>query len=252
VFGAHVTIVKGNTAVGSGHAGFALVGADVTSNTLTGNVARAKTVNGFLLTDGAHGNTLVGNKAESNGDGDGDGTDYTDAGFLVWDGNANALTGNTATDNDGPGFYTMGSHNTLDANTATGNFMWGFMVYGNGVPGYTSGNVLRKNVATENNDGFLVWDGATATVLDRNIANNNTVTGFAAWNVSGNTWTRNTAKGNATYGFILATWGAFCSGNMLDGNVGAGNGVLDAYDMNPVGQNVWTSNQFGTSSPPTL
>ena len=124
-FGAYGTTVKGNTATGSGHVGFALVGADVTGNVLDGNTAYANTVNGFLLTEGAHENTLVGNQANNNGDGDKSGDDFTDAGFLVWDGWANTFNGNTAANNDGPGFYVMGSHNTLNANKATSNFMWG-------------------------------------------------------------------------------------------------------------------------------
>ncbi len=195
-------------------------GVEVTSssggNTLMDNVANGNIDFGFIVSSTSNGNFLKDNTANNE-----------PTGFAVFD-----STGNTLVDNKGnadlPGgafFIAGGGTNTVTDNTAT-NSNVGFQVSS------STGNIVANNFATGNFFGFA----------------------FTQTPTTGNMISGNTANGNIAFitpsGQILAGDGflivAGPTGNTFTQNSACGNATIDAFQAIP-GSNTFIANSFCTT-----
>ena len=103
----------------------------------------------------------------------------------------------------------------------------------------------KSNTANGNGGGIQIMLGSNSNTIRYNVANRSTVDGLTIYMSDGNTFTDNTVNSNGKFGFVLFGGSSF---NTLTGNVGRNNGSFDAYDEGSGTGNVWTSNNFGTTS----
>jgi parallel beta-helix repeat protein len=188
-------------------------------------------------------------------------------GFDAFNASANLIAGNTAS-NDLAGFF-LGDNvkgNTLEANTATSNRAYGYVLTGrasdnvlvgnvatdNGYSGFelasvkaVTGTHLDDNTATGSPYGFLLWGGATDNSLTNNTATANLNGGFALAGASSNHLVGNNGSANLRFGFAVT---ADAASNTLSENVACNNPVWDAIQLEPNLGNVWTDNEFCTTS----
>lgn len=156
------------------------------------------------------------------------------------------LKDNRAVNNTNEGFILTGVSNqgksTWKDNVATGNGSDGFRLE------YGSGNRLIKNVATGNEEaGFAIASGSDGNKLSGNTAMVNDV-GILVSSTE-NSVRKNVANGNYVYGIQLEDPGA---GNVVDGNVSAGSGDADLAENDECVGNVWSDNDFGSSTHPCI
>jgi len=162
------------------------------------------------------------------------------------------LVGNTATANEGNGFYADGSGGNLfrdniafDNIIGTGfafldssndNLLKDSIAFGNGGNGANvyrgDGNRFRGNVMYSNGAFGFAIDRADGSLLVNNVARGNTNAGFISTNSRGSRLVENVARGNSGAGFEL---GEGARGTHLVGNVARGNHwgfSLDRADEN--------------------
>ena len=163
-------------------------------------------------------------------------TGATIAGFYIYQGSFNSLTGNNATFNGAYGFAVDASFgNILVGNVAISNGQ-GFLV------DLSNNNTLVNNKATSNQYGFNV-NTSSFNVLSVNTANASTQTGFILESASYNIITDNTGNTNGPYGFYID---GSSIGNVVVGNAAKGNSVLNADNL------AGTANNFHTSLNPVI
>lgn len=164
--------------------GFNLVSSNV--NTLRDNVANGNSDGGFFVTS-SNGNFLKDNTANNE-----------HIGFGVFDSSGNTLADNKGNNDLLGGAFIIagGGNNTVTDSTAT-NSRVGFLV------STSTANTLSNNTATGNIIGFAFQAAATGNMITGNTANGNIAGpggggfGFDIADVSGNTFTQNSACGNA-------------------------------------------------------
>lgn len=176
-------------------------------------------VNGFKL-QGATGSILVGNTATAN----------EGNGFYAADGSeANVFRENVSFDNvvgHGFAFEYAADHNLLSDSSAYGND-------GNGVQVYRArGNEFRGDVVHDNSANGFGLDRADGSRLIDNVARGSGASGFSAFTSSNMTMRGNSAIGNY-YGFSLGRADEnFLANNTARGNVDNGFGLCQSSSGN--------------------
>jgi parallel beta-helix repeat protein len=115
-----------------------------------------------------------------------------------------------------------------------------------------SGHRVRSNqVVASGRDGISLFARVSNTTVEGNVVRNNGRHGINVQNGStGNLVQANQAIGNAQNGILVAG-----QNNRIAGNTAFSNGATDARDANPGGTcdaNTWSTNTFGTASPPCV
>jgi parallel beta-helix repeat protein len=152
----------------------------------------------------------------------------------------NVVLNNTALRNSSGFILDNAVSNELRLNTASLNDSYGFLLIRGG-----NNNVLESNTANQNLIGLEITDGSTSNAIRSNTANRNSSEGFKVFMSDGNTFTSNSANENGGVGFLVFGGSSFTT---VNGNVGHGNGSLDALDDGSGTGNVWTGNDFGKTS----
>jgi parallel beta-helix repeat protein len=239
--GMHIDSASGNAVVrntsrGNGALGIvftAVVDSEIRSNVVENNVNWA----GIALFAESQRISVVGNTARRNA-----------WGFLIESGSgSNTITANTAQQNLIQGFALTGTAgNVLTGNTANNNGAEGIVLFD------ADENQLIGNVANRNGDreshvyaGIALVSGSSGNVVDRNTANENADVGFVVESSDINVLTRNTANANGRVGFDVRLGSSF---NRLEGNTARRNAVVDAVDDLTGTGNVWSNNNFGSTS----
>jgi parallel beta-helix repeat protein len=149
--------------------------------------------------------TLVGNTANGNA---GSGFDINDATNV-------SLRSNRAMANQMRGFWIYGGQAlTLTGNTANSN---GFSLDFSGFEAHASGAMTWSRTASIGNAGFgfTLAEGSSGNVLDKNLGSNNRGPNFGLEGID-NLYTGNLARGGPSTGFFII---GTSSGNELRGNV---------------------------------
>jgi parallel beta-helix repeat protein len=180
-------------------------------------------VNGFKL-QGVTDSTLVGNTATAN----------EGNGFYAADGSkTNFFRENVSFDNvvgHGFTFESRSGDNLLRNSTAFGNG-------GNGVQVYRSrGNEFRGNLVRDNGGNGFAIGPANGSRLVGNLARGNTDAGFTFFNSRGIQLVENVARGNTGSGFGVSE----SSHMILRGNSAIENGY--GFNLDAAGENVLTDN----------
>ena len=200
--------IENCTVQGFASHGFELQG--VTNSTLVGNTASRNDGSGFDINDAAN-VSLQSNRAMAN----------QVRGFWISNGRALVLIGNRASGNgfssDFSGFEAHASTAmTWSRNSSTGNAGFGFTLAEG-----SSGNLLDKNVGSNNRGPAFGLEGID-NLYTGNVARGGPSTGFFVLGVSsGNELRGNLAEDMDEYGFAL---GAGTAGTTLRMNRATGNG----------------------------
>lgn len=211
------TAVSGNTLNGNGFSGLTVNGTTDVSTTITGNTFSGNARNGLIIA-GANSGVVSNNVASGNGTAGGVATDY---GYWFAAGNAatGVITGNTASNNIGDGFF-LGANGpvppanagnnagTITGNTATANGANGFF-FGNNLAGATfSGNTASGNgTGLAGLAGFNFLNNNVGATFNNNIATGNTGDGFqfndnlATGAAGGGTFNLNNSTSNTGLGY---------------------------------------------------
>jgi parallel beta-helix repeat protein len=190
------------------------IGIDV-GNASTYNVIDTNTVTGagceaVVVADGSSHNAVTRNTTTGN-----------DAGIGVAYANANTVSGNVVHDNHFVGLYLFAaSDNRLDGNVLSGNGQGsegGIHVLPDG------GALARRNIVSRNTitdsvgDGILVDAGSPGTMLDRNVANQNSDDGIDVDEPRA-TLRANQANNNGDLGIEAVAGVTDAGGNTASGN----------------------------------
>jgi parallel beta-helix repeat protein len=214
------------------------------ANTVTGNSANSNKVDGIELED-SDTNTVSCNCASYN----------SGVGIELDPSNSNNILGNTASRNVKQGIKVVGgSFNIISGNDASYNGLTTTLLYSGIDLVDTNNAVVSCNSA--NNNGF---DGihlevsigtATGNTISNNTTNNNKNHGIALDGANNNTVSGNTSNNNAQDGIFVS---ADSSGNTISRNNARGNHHFDIEDGSGTAtNNTWTQNHFNTKNPAGL
>ena len=226
-------IIRGNTSAGNANNGI-WVGASSYNNTITGNHTADNGEQGFgfavgIWLEGAHDSTVSGNDVRYE----------LSFGILLSGGSSgNVVRENEALNNRLAGIvlYQV-AHNQLIANVARRNGGVGVALNN------ASEIAVANNTSMENEGPGFDLLQSNSNTLDHNVSQRNIQGGFHLAASSGNELAHNVANGNGEPGFDAYF---DSSSNALTKNVGQGNAEFDARDAGT--GNLWTSNNFGTTS----
>lgn len=219
---------EANTLYGNGNHGMHLDSGS--GYVVVGNTSRDNGAIGIVLT-GATQSRIAGNAVVSNPNW---------AGIALFDGSHdNIVAGNIASRNAlGILLENNSFDNELSDNTATSNGQ-GFALFQG-----AADNILESNTANRNDTGFAIAD-SSGNLIRSNVANRNATHGFELIRSNSNMLTANTANSNGAIGFLASEGSSF---NRFSRNLARGNGNVDAMDDGSGTGNVWTNNNFGTTS----
>jgi parallel beta-helix repeat protein len=193
------------------------------------NIARSNGAIGIVLT-GSTQSWIVHNTAQENDNW---------AGIALLDGSHdNHVVNNTSVKNRDGILLLDSTNNQVELNRASLNSTQGMNVI------RSANNDVASNTLNQNLIGIELAQSGSNTVRS-NTLNRNKTEGVKVFMSDGNTITRNTANENNEIGFLVWFGSSF---NTLTRNVGHQNLQLDALDDGTGSGNVWSDNQFGTTS----
>jgi len=194
------------------------------------NIARSNGAIGIVLT-GATQSWIVHNTVQEN---------QNWAGIALFDhSHDNHVVNNTSVKNQVGLELIDSTNNQLQLNTASFNGTHGMFLIRSG------NNDVDSNTLNQNLIGLELADSSNANSVRSNTLNRNKTEGVKVFMSDGNTITRNTANENNEIGFLVWFGSSF---NTLTRNIGRRNLQLDAFDEGTGSGNVWSENNFGTTS----
>lgn len=204
----------------------------IETSTVTGNSDGISTLSSSNL-------TIVNNNVTNNG-----------VGVHLEVSHKNIVQGNSVSDNREMGIFVRGSYNRIVNNTVARNGFGGINIDGT-IPQAVF-DVVSGNIVTENGGyGVGLWVAANSVVSDNIVSGNGEYGGIGLSEMSyNNTVTRNLVERNSGNG-ISVLEGSSANNIVLNRAKGNGDGAstFDLFDDASGSGNVWSNNDFDTSSP---